>query len=183
MVRDQMEALVSDAGDPEVAALGVVIGALTGLPSDEARQRVVDFATARFGLSLVSRGKTKQAGVAEAIRDPSEGLEEPDDNGLYAKFDHKKPAENVALIVARHYSLYGTNPFTVAQIQEQAAAAGLTVPNRIDMTLNSGGKKGKSHYQRLGKGAYRVTVHGEAFLKSTYDVRKGRRMPSTEGEG
>lgn len=181
-IGETLEARMQDAADPELATLGAVIGALTGLPSDEARQRVIDFATARFNLRPAPKPKHDRTHGTAAEFDSEEEVSDGDGKELYAKFDHKKPSDNVALIVAKHYSRYGTNPFTVAGIEAEAASAGLTVPGRIDMTLNSGGKKGKLHYQRVGKGTYKVTVHGEAFLKATYQVKKGKNKPSVVAE-
>jgi hypothetical protein len=157
---------MSEIADPEIAALSAVCAALTPLDSDEARRRVLDFARSKFGLLDNSRGQSNS----------DEGLaitNEDDDVAFFAKFPHDKPAANVALLVARHYSKYGTQPFSTSELNEQAGAADLVVPARIDMTLVDGGRGGKRFYQKLGPGRFRVTVHGEAYLRETYGVRKG----------
>ena len=158
---------MSDSADPEIAALSAVCAALAPLESDEARRRVLDFARSKFGLRENNKGQGNS----------DEGLaitnEDDDDVAFFAKFPHDKPAANVALLVARHYSKYGTQTFSTSELNEQAGAAGLVVPARIDMTLVDGGRGGKRFYQKLGPGRFRVTVHGEAYLRETYGVRKG----------
>jgi hypothetical protein len=168
---------VSSDPDPEITALSTICNALLTLASDEARRRVLEFARDKFNLGAPSRvgGSHKAAGAPT-------GEEEPDqeNDDLLSRFDHKKPADNVALLVAGHYAKYGTQSFTVSAIKTQADQAGITVPARIDKTLEGGGRKGKRFYQRLSAGTFRVTVHGEAFLKNTYGVKKGNRRTTPE---
>jgi hypothetical protein len=153
--------------DPEIEALAKVCGALSVLKSGEAKRRVLDFAYAKYEPKAPKKPREMQV-----TQDPDE-----DDGGdnLLARFDHKKPADNVNLLVAKHYAQYGIEPFTVSELTEEADAAGLVVPARIDMTLKQGGGKGKRFYQNLKKGQFRVTVHGESFLKETYGVKKGKK--------
>ena len=84
-----------------------------------------------------------------------------------------KPAENVGLITAYLYSQYGTAPFSVEEVRRIAEAAGLTVPNRIDMTLKGAKRDQKTLYAQV-TGGFKPTVFGETVLKSTYKVKKGR---------
>jgi hypothetical protein len=158
---------MNDTADPEIATLAAVCTSLSALSSDNARQRVLDFAYAKFNL-IVGRS-------SPSTDRPAFNAQEADDAdaAFFAKFEHSKPAANVALLIARHYSKYGLQPFSTTEIKDSADAAGIVVPARIDMTLNEGGRKGKRFYQKLGGGKYRVTVHGEAFLRATYGVRKG----------
>jgi hypothetical protein len=83
------------------------------------------------------------------------------------------PAENVLLITAYLYSRFGSEPFSTIEIRRTADDAGLTVPERIDMTLKSTKRDGKTLYAAV-PGGYKPTVFGETYLKSTYQVRKGR---------
>jgi hypothetical protein len=162
------------ANDPEVAAIATICTALGALESDEARQRVMDFAAAKFKLKRSTQDKP-----------PQDEAESGDDSDFFARFEHTKPAENVALLVANHYSKYGTQPFSPADLKRAADAAGLVVPNRIDMTLGGAGRQGKRFYQKMPGNKYRVTVHGEAFLKTTYKVKKGamRGTTATDSSG
>lgn len=95
------------------------------------------------------------------------------DGGLFSKHIHEKPHENVSLIVAHLFQQYGSEPFTVAEIETVAADAGITVPARIDMTLRQAKENGNKLFQTAGRGKFKPTVHGELFLKSAYKVRKG----------
>lgn len=151
--------------DPEVTAIAAVCAALEPLDSEGARQRVIDFAISKFNLSQSSR---KSTGLSTEVGGGGNELAD-----LMGKFDHTKPASNVSLLTAYHYSTCGVQPFSTGELKAMADAAGLTVPARIDMTLNSAGKAGKRFFQKLGGGRYRVTVHGETFLKATYGVKKG----------
>jgi hypothetical protein len=172
------EAKMPQQPDPEIEALSKVCSALAALESDDVRQRVLEFASSKFGLRPAKA--TKEGEFLSDKRDNSSEDEKDDD--LLSRFDTKKPAENVMLLVARHYSRYGGESFTAADLRDEAARAGLTVPARIDMTLNQGGRKGKKFFQSLGRGAFRVTVHGETFLKETYQVKKGRQKRETPSE-
>lgn len=92
---------------------------------------------------------------------------------FFYSFDHDKPADNVKLIVAYFYREYGTDPFTTKDINTAADDIGITVPARIDRTLNQASHNGKAMFTKTGKGFFKPTIHGEAFLKTTYSVRKG----------
>ncbi len=164
---------MSEAKDPEIGALATIFEALSTLDSDEARQRVLDFAAAKFNLK-------KPTTVTPQIETADETSREQSDEVFFSKFEHTKPAANVALLVARHYQRYGTEPFTVAEIKDQADASGLVVPTRIDMTLKDSGRQGRRFYQKLAPGKYRVTVHGETYIKETYGAKKGFARKATE---
>jgi hypothetical protein len=101
---------------------------------------------------------------------------------LFASSDHKKPADNVKLIAAYHYRQFGTEPFSLEDIRKIASDVGITIPERINMTLESAQTKGKKLFARTGTAKYKVTVHGEAYLKSTYGVSKGNKKPVLETE-
>jgi predicted transcriptional regulator len=76
-------------------------------------------------------------------------------------------------LVAWIYSQYGIESFKAADIQHLAAETGLTIPGRVDMTLESMRREGKKLVQKTDRGTYRVTVHGEIFFKEKYHVAKG----------
>lgn len=104
----------------------------------------------------------------------------PTDRGeFYQRFDHTDPADNVLLIAAWLYSQYGVYPMTRKAIEEEASDAGLTIPNRSDMTMRAAKREGKNLFRQQGKG-WQVTVSGEAELRKTYSVRKGTQPAPTE---
>jgi hypothetical protein len=107
----------------------------------------------------------------EHKRKEPEGDDSPGD--FFSKFDHDEAADNVRLITAYFYREYGTQPFSVEEVQRTADKVGLTVPKRIDMTLVAATENGKKLYNRSGRGKFEITVHGEKHLKETYAVRKG----------
>jgi len=121
---------------------------------------------------------------------PSKGPDDqsvPDnagDTNLFTQFDHEKPSDNVRLISAYFFREYGSESFSVDEIKALAAETGLTVPERVDMTLANATEKGKKLFVSVGRGKFKPTVHGEAFLKSTYGVKKGTKTrPAGGGEG
>jgi hypothetical protein len=92
---------------------------------------------------------------------------------LIATYPHEKPSDNVDLLVADWYRRHGSAPFTLDILDAAAVNAGLTVPERLDMTLRQAAEGGKKHYQSAGHGLYKPTVPGELYLKKTYKVTKG----------
>jgi hypothetical protein len=99
---------------------------------------------------------------------------------FFDSFTHDKPADNVHLIVAWLYSQHGVIPLTAKLLRELADDVGLTIPDRPDTTMYAATKDGKSFYRKKGKG-YQLTVHGEAHVKKSYNVKKGT-APFTEPE-
>jgi hypothetical protein len=106
-------------------------------------------------------------------------LDGNDDESLFVKFDHDRPSDNVRLIVASIFQEYGSEPFSAEEVGATASAAGITVPERIDMTLGNAVEKGKKLFVRTGRGTFKPTVHGEAYLKVTYGVKKGTKKRSS----
>lgn len=93
---------------------------------------------------------------------------------FFSAFDHDRPADNVKLITAFLYNQYGVEPFSAHEIDRVAMEVGLTVPARIDRTITQAKTEGKSVYRKTGRGSFKPTVHGEKYLKKTYQVSKGR---------
>lgn len=104
-----------------------------------------------------------------AQRDTSAQSEEE----FFAAFDHDKPSDNTKLIAAWFYKEYGVEPCSLDEVREKADAVDITIPGRVDKTLSQATDKGKKLFVRAGKGKFRPTVHGEANLKATYNVKKG----------
>lgn len=92
---------------------------------------------------------------------------------LFTKYGSAKPAENALLAAAWIYSQYGVQPFSISELRSVAEGAGLTIPNRLDMTIRQAKRSGKALFVRAGQDRYRPTVHGEAFFKSAYGATKG----------
>jgi hypothetical protein len=101
----------------------------------------------------------------------------PDLEGLISAHPDNRPSENVHLLAADWYGRYGAAPFTVDNLKKAASDAGLTIPDRPDMTLKTAKEGGKKLYQSAGRGLYKPTVPGELFLRKTYSVRKGSGSP------
>lgn len=100
--------------------------------------------------------------------DISDGLRE-----FLAEHHSDKPAENVKAIAAFFYSRYGTEPLAAQEVVNAAHEAGITIPNRVDVTLGSLKVNKKPLFSKLRSGVYKPTVHGEKYFKETYDVKKG----------
>jgi hypothetical protein len=84
----------------------------------------------------------------------------------------------VKLIAAYLYNEYGSEPFSAEEVKNTSDDVGITIPARIDMTLLEAKDKGKKLFKKIGRGTYKPTVHGEAYLKEKYNVAKGtKRRP------
>lgn len=115
-------------------------------------------------------------GVAAAGNKTSkkEVQEAPEDReAFFGSFNHEKPHDNVRLLIAWLYSQYGTESFSLNELRDLANDVGLTVPERLDMTVKSAREDGKTLFTSTGRGKFKPTVHGEAFLKAEYGVKKG----------
>jgi hypothetical protein len=108
----------------------------------------------------------------------AEADDEPDTSALEDLIqanEVEKPADAVFLLTAHLFSQYGAVPFETSEIAELGEAVGLTLPRRIDMTLEGAKRDKKSLFRRAGRGKFQPTVHGELFFKDEYDVKKGRK--------
>ena len=123
-------------------------------------------------------GKAKLSGSDDQKNKESEDYD--DRESFFRQFDQNKPSDNALLIAAYLYSQYGTSPFSSEDITELASDVGITIPSRCDMTFKKATKKGKKLFTKTGRGKYKPTVHGEAFLKDTYKVNKGRKTKEPE---
>jgi hypothetical protein len=89
-----------------------------------------------------------------------------------ASRDHKKPADNVMLLAAWLYSMYGQYPITAKEIKELGDSCGLILPARPDNTMRQAKNKGKSLFNQQGNG-WQPTVSGAIYFKDEYKVKKG----------
>lgn len=101
---------------------------------------------------------------------------------IFTEFEHDRPSDNVLLVAAYHFSQYGSVPFSIEEAKVMATDAGLTIPNRPNMTLRTASRKGKKLFARAGRGKFKPTVHGERYLKETYKVSKGGKKKLGEGD-
>jgi hypothetical protein len=63
-------------------------------------------------------------------------------------------------------------------VRTVADHAGLTLPDRVDVTLAGAKKGGKGLFKRAGRGKLQPNVHGETFLRNQYDITKGTKRRS-----
>jgi hypothetical protein len=101
---------------------------------------------------------------------------------FFGAFTHAKPADNIKLIAAYLYDEYGSDPFSTEEVKEISNDVGITIPERIDMTLLQAKDKGKKLFSKIGKGKFKPTVHGEAYLKTQYKVKKGTKKRPEENK-
>ena len=105
-----------------------------------------------------------------------------DREGFFKAFDHERPADNAKLLAGWLYREFGTEPFSIDEIKELATDIGVTIPERIDMTFAQAKENAKNLFARAGRGRFKPTVHGEAFLKTTYKISKGTKQRPTKPE-
>jgi hypothetical protein len=127
-----------------------------------------------------TRGKrtTKPDGGAGGDSDDNDESREE----FFKRHDHDKPSDNVRLIAAYHFQQHGSAPFTVDELKEIADDVGITVPDRIYMTLRAAQADGKKLFSSPSRGLFKPTVHGEANLKTTYEVKKGNKPKAVKPE-
>jgi hypothetical protein len=122
---------------------------------------------AKVGTDLHGNGKTDRSLLSDTREK------------FFAALKNEKPSDNALATAAYHYSRYGSAEFTVDEMRDLADDVGVTVPERLDMTYLQAKGKGNHLFRRGSRGAFRPTVHGEAFFKEKYKVRKGN-QPKTE---
>src|SRR5712692_405390 len=103
---------------------------------------------------------------------PESGPQPPGLSEMIQSHAQEKPSDNAHLLAAVWFGQYGSFPFGLSAIKECAEAAGLTIPDRLDMTFTSAQEEGKRLYQSAGRGLYKPTVAGELYLKKKYKVTK-----------
>src|SRR5262249_44693974 len=114
--------------------------------------------------------------AANAVIGAGGGLE------IFTKHTHDKAADNVKLIAASYFSEFGSEPVTTEDIKSRAREVGITIPDRPDVTLKSAISGGKKLFNAVGRGKFKITVHGENYLREAYGVKKGTktRMETAE---
>lgn len=152
-----------------------IANVLEKLPAEvrsEAFELLKGYVTERSSETRAKRTETKGG------RDSAGQSEEE----FFGAFEHDKPADNAKLIAAWFYREYGAEPFSVEEVRTKADDVGVTIPARVDMTFQAAKEKGKKLFARAGTGKFKPTVHGEANLKTTYSVKKGRKKRTDGAE-
>ena len=119
-------------------------------------------------LSKPKQSESHQDGGDKTSIDPSDIAD------FFGRFETSKPAENVKLISAYHFALYGPVAFRTDWIEEAARSVGITVPARVDKTLQNAAAEGKKLFTRSVNDGFVPTVHGQIFFKKTYQVGQGK---------
>ena len=70
-----------------------------------------------------------------AENDDLKESKDADGVSLFGKFSHDRPSDNVRLIAAYFFQQYGSEPFSIDEVKAMASEAGITIPDRVDMTL------------------------------------------------
>jgi hypothetical protein len=109
------------------------------------------------------------------------------DHGNLAEFFSRdgdlKPADYAQLCAAYCFSLYGTAPFSLAELRAIATEAGVVVPDRLDMTLCQATKKGKRLFQSAGRGLFRPTAAAGLMFGERWGVKPGKNVKGPPGAG
>jgi len=103
-------------------------------------------------------------------------IDTEDAAAFFSKHPDGKPSDNGLVCAAYLYGQYGASPFSVDELRAVGDSAGLTLPERLDMTLRAARRENKALFQKVGREQFKPTVHGEQFLKSTYSVKKGSKQ-------
>lgn len=101
-----------------------------------------------------------------------------DDEEFFNRFDNDKPSDNARLIAAYLFKEYGAAPFSADDMKIIASSVGITLPERVDATIAAATENGKQLFTRVRRGKFKPTVHGESYLKVTYNIKKGKKTRS-----
>jgi hypothetical protein len=127
----------------------------------------------------ISAGATGSTGSTAADSGSSNGTEQQaamdfaDAEAFFTTHEDGKPSDNAYLVTAYLYTQYGSSPFSIDDVRAVADHAGLTLPDRVDVTLAGAKKGGKQLFKRAGRGMLQPNVHGETYLRNTYNIIKG----------
>lgn len=117
--------------------------------------------------------------ASESARDAEPlGVGSADDIDFVAFMDQhesQNPPDNARALAGYLYSQYGIRPFTANELRELAAKAGVTIPDRVDMTLHRATHEGKPLFKPAGARRFRPTVQAESYFRIKYGLRKGNR--------
>ncbi len=92
---------------------------------------------------------------------------------FFSGHEHDRLKDNVHLIVAWLYSIYGLFPIETRLVRETALQVGLMIPNRPDNTMRQAKCKGHSLYEHVGRG-WQLSTLGERYIQQRYEVKPGK---------
>jgi hypothetical protein len=114
------------------------------------------------------------AGKAGRAQDEEHLPPKGDVRDFYGSFNPKKPADSALILAGWFYTQRGSASFTLEELDALFDEVGVGRPARLDMTLRSSMRKGKTLFQNSGHGAYRPTVYGENVFKTEMNLRPGK---------
>jgi hypothetical protein len=162
-----------------VARLEEIAAVLQKLPAEVRSQAFDVLAPYATGGKATSSEKPKPN---DSVRKPDDDDPDTERAEFFGAFDHDKPSDNLKLVAAYLYSQHGSTPFTAEELKTLADDVGITVPERIDMTLRQATVDGKSLFNNPSRGQFKPTVHGEAYMKKQYKVKKGKKPKPVTSE-
>jgi hypothetical protein len=136
----------------------------------ETRQRVIQTAMTALG-ELCPLPAT----AGSQFSPPIAGGDNQDLAAFFSREGEMKAADNALLCAAYHFSEYGGVPFSISEIQQIAADAGVIVPDRPDMTFVQATKQGRKLFQRAGRGSFKLTATGGLVFGERWGVKPGRK--------
>jgi hypothetical protein len=172
------EDLVDHRQFQDTAAKILEIGAVVEKLPEQVRFQAFDLLAA-YASATGTQHRGKETASPKPHSSPSQNSDPAE---FFGKFNADKPADNVKLVAAYLYREYGAQPFSVDEVKELADSVGVTMPARVDMTLVAALSEGKKLFTRCGRGQFKPSVHGEIFMKSTYQVTKGKRAKENPSE-
>lgn len=104
----------------------------------------------------------------------SAGTTSPSLEELMRNHPNAAAHENAYILAAHWYAEYGIEPFSLEGMKSLGNNAGMTLPERLDMTYKQAKSEGKASFQVISRGSYKPTVAGEGWLRATYGVSKGK---------
>lgn len=118
------------------------------------------------------RRSTKLGGLNTNL-DPFQSSVPTERPDFFVGHEHDRLKDNVHLIVAWLYSVYGLFPIETKLIRETASRIGLIIPNRPDNTMRQAKCKGQQLYDHVGRG-WQLSALGERYVQQRYEVKPGK---------
>ena len=159
------------------AALAQQIVKILAKEPPENRQRAVAAAMTLLGDAIPTPSGGRPSGDGAVGHDDH-------DLGAFCTRDEKlKPSDHAFLCAAYHYSQHGAAAFSLDELRQIAADAGVVIPDRLDMTLKNAASKGKRLFQSSGRNAYKPTAAAGILFKEKWQVTPGRKSKAAEAGG
>ena len=160
-----------DKIDPELQVIQDILTAL-GQVAEPRKKYILEFVSEKLGITKVNAVETSEA--EEDLRETKTASKVD----FFAELSSKKPSDNVLAIAAYSFSHYGSEPFSIKEIESESKDVGVSIPDNPRMTIRNASYKGKKLFVGVGKGYYKPTVHGEKYFMDKYNVKKGKKEKS-----